>query len=116
MTEDRSLLIDADLVLQTPSGIIISLRLESGQGVVDLNDSVFLRKLIMGYLSSRKNLSTLQYLLKLTQTLNPGIDITVAGKQIASIGSKPQGGWLCKLLGLTGLRVRPLALLRILIQ
>ncbi|MEN8178095.1 MAG: hypothetical protein ABFS39_05685 [Pseudomonadota bacterium] len=116
MNKRRSLLIDADLELTNQSGSLISLRLESGQGVVELNDAALLRKLIKSSLVSRQSRRTLQRALRMAKTFGPGIDISVAGKRVARIDTESGGGFLCGLMGLPGLRIRPVGLISVLFR
>jgi hypothetical protein len=110
MNERRSLIVDADLELLSGSGSRVSLRLKSGQGVVELSDAALLRQFIKDSLVSRQRRGTLQRLLSMANYLHPRIDISVVGKRIARVDTERGGGFICGLLGLPGLRIWPVAL------
>ncbi|MEN8168366.1 MAG: hypothetical protein ABFR65_12950 [Pseudomonadota bacterium] len=116
MNERRSLIVDADLELTNGSGSRVSLRLKSGQGVVELSDAALLRWFIKDYLASRQRRGTLQRMLYMANYLNPKIDISVIGKRIARVDTERGGGFICGLLGLPGLRIWPFAFVRALFK
>ena len=116
MNNRRLLIVDADLTLADESGSIISLRLESGQGVVEFSDAALLRKFIKDSLLSKKRRKVLQHTLRLADIAKPRVDISVVGKHIAQVNTENGGGYLCSLMGLPGLRIRPFALISVLFK
>jgi len=116
MNRQRSLLVDADLELAHDSGSRINLRFESGQGVIEFNDAALLRKILRDSLLSRQRRNTLQRTLQLADIVNPKIDITVVGKRVAEVDTANGGGYICRLMGMPGLRVWPIALVSALLK
>ncbi len=110
MNARRSLIVDADLELVNGSGSRVSVRIKSGQGVVELSDAVLLRRFIKESLISRQRRSALKRMLYMASYVNPRVDISVLGKPIARVDTEQGSGFICGLLGLPGLRVRPVAL------
>ncbi len=115
MNRRQSLIVDTDLEMINPSGVYIRLRLDAGRGSLELNDAAFFRGIMRGLLFKRRNRNGLRRLLAETARLGPGIDLSVADRQVAKIDIG-RGGFFCALAGLPGLRISPLGLIRVLFR
>ena len=111
MSERVPLFIDADLELVCQGEFQVNLRLESGQGVIELSNALILRKLIKDSLIHRERRTSMQRLFGLSKFIPSRIDIRVAGKPVAQLDTEQPGGMAGRLLGMPGLRIRAIALI-----
>jgi hypothetical protein len=111
MSEHAPLFIDADLELVCQGEFQINLRLEAGQGVIELSNALMLRKLIKDSLIHRERRTNLQRVFGLSKFIPSRIDIRVAGKPIAHLDTEVTGGMAGRLMGMPGLHIRPVALI-----